>query len=396
MASAFNILPETFVLPGHYMGFAEAFGRDLVRAQNGERRLQLTLASGRAGQQRLSPRGGDKHGESRSVSNGSNLWIVKPLNSSCGRGIRVISQLDEVNFSEAAVLQRYLHDPLLLDGHKFDLRVYVLVTGFAPLEAYVYSNGLARFSSKAYTTSAAGHGDKLVHLTNSSIQKHTGTVLPFLENGTEQQAAGTKCSLAFLWQLVAQRGGDPAALWKEVKLCVLKSLVCVDDVIRAQASCFELYGFDVMLDSAGKGWLIEVNASPSLACGTALDVQLKTAVMRDTLRLVAPAPVLPSKLHSLLQSATACGRTPPQWSESLSQATLHSRVRPYGAPSADVHQHTMRLTQGGKVQPFQHPASEHEANGFELLCPNTPEHSAITELKYSVFTRTRAGSDNGS
>lgn len=380
MAAAFHVMPETFVLPGQYMAFAEAYGRDILKTHHSQRQQQFRdgLVKGGAG---VKSARGTNGGEAS-----SSMWIVKPLNSSCGRGIRVISELEEVNFSEAAVLQRYLHTPMLLDGYKFDLRVYVLVTSFAPLEAYVYSNGLARFSSKPYTTSAAGHADKLVHLTNSSIQKHTGAVLSFLSNTTTQEAAGTKCSLAFLWRLICARGGDAAALWREVKLCALKSLVCVDDVIRAQPSCFELYGFDVMLDSAGKGWLIEVNASPSLACGTPLDTQLKTAVMRDTLRLVSPAPVLPGLMQQALQAASSTGHTPATWSASLSNATLHTRVRPYGAASADVAQHIAKLTRGGTVLPFSVPTSEEAASGFELLCPNTPEHAAITELKYSVFT----------
>ena len=378
MAAAFHVMPETFVLPGQYMAFAEAYGRDLLKSQHSERQRQFREGA--------SLEAVSAPSSARASGVECSMWIVKPLNSSCGRGIRVISELEEVNFSEAAVLQRYLHTPMLLDGFKFDLRVYVLVTRFAPLEAYVYSNGLARFSSKPYTTSAEGHSDKLVHLTNSSIQKHTGAVLPFLQAATEQEAAGTKCSLAYLWGLIAARGGNATGLWKEVKLCVLKSLVCVDDVIRSQPSCFELYGFDVMLDSAGKGWLIEVNASPSLACGTALDTQLKTAVMRDTLRLVSPSPVLPSLLEQTLQTAASAGNTPSGWADGISRSTLNTRVRPYGAPSPDVVHHTDCITRGGSVLPFQVPVDEETANGFELLCPNTPEHSAITELKYSVFT----------
>ncbi len=39
------------------------------------------------------------------------------------------------------IAYRYVHNPLLLDGLKWDMRVYVLVTSFQPtLEAYVYSN----------------------------------------------------------------------------------------------------------------------------------------------------------------------------------------------------------------------------------------------------------------
>ena len=43
------------------------------------------------------------------------------------------------------IVQRYLSKPLLLDGIKFDLRVYVVVTGFNPVQAYICDEGLARF-----------------------------------------------------------------------------------------------------------------------------------------------------------------------------------------------------------------------------------------------------------
>ena len=43
------------------------------------------------------------------------------------------------------IVQRYLDKPLLLDGIKFDLRVYVVVTGFNPVQAFIYDEGLARF-----------------------------------------------------------------------------------------------------------------------------------------------------------------------------------------------------------------------------------------------------------
>lgn len=43
------------------------------------------------------------------------------------------------------VVQRYLSKPLLLDGIKFDLRVYVVVIGFNPIKAFICDEGLARF-----------------------------------------------------------------------------------------------------------------------------------------------------------------------------------------------------------------------------------------------------------
>ena len=45
---------------------------------------------------------------------------------------------------------RYIERPLLLDGYKFDLRLYVCVTSMKPLEAFLYREGFTRLSSEPY------------------------------------------------------------------------------------------------------------------------------------------------------------------------------------------------------------------------------------------------------
>lgn len=48
------------------------------------------------------------------------------------------------------VVTRYVDNPLLVDGLKFDLRLYVLVSNFNPLTIYLYSQGLVRFATEPY------------------------------------------------------------------------------------------------------------------------------------------------------------------------------------------------------------------------------------------------------
>lgn len=53
-----------------------------------------------------------------------------------------------------------------------------------------------------------------------------------------------------------------------------------------QNNCFELYGFDILIDNTLRPWLLEVNLSPSLGTDTQLDIKIKSAMLTDLLTLV--------------------------------------------------------------------------------------------------------------
>lgn len=57
-------------------------------------------------------------------------------------------------------------------------------------------------------------------------------------------------------------------------------------MIVTDKRCFELYGFDIMIDSDLKPWLIEVNGSPSMTANTPIDRNLKLGLLDDTLTIV--------------------------------------------------------------------------------------------------------------
>ena len=65
-------------------------------------------------------------------------------------------------------MSEYLCKPLLINGYKSDLRLYVLVTSVKPLTIYLYEEGLVRFATEPYSLVDQ---DLLGHLTNYSLNK---------------------------------------------------------------------------------------------------------------------------------------------------------------------------------------------------------------------------------
>jgi len=254
-SDSFNFLPKTYVLPK-------------------QRDLFMEAAEGK-----------------------NHIWIVKPHASSQGKGIYLLKDLTQLpsDENEINVVSRYIDNPLLIQGLKFDLRVYVLVTSFEPLRAYVYREGLTRFASSTYSTEDEHLNDAYRHLTNYSINKKANN---FVENQqANQDNVGHKWSFSAFNKHLEHTGVNVELMWARIMDLCLKTLISVKPVIAAEtrratahsANCFELYGFDVLVDEELKPWLVEVNLSPSMLAESPLDQQVKSAVLSDTFNLVGVA-----------------------------------------------------------------------------------------------------------
>ena len=99
------------------------------------------------------------------------MWILKPVAASCGRGIKIVTSQARISKRDGILASRYIANPHLINGLKYDLRVYVLVTSFNPLKVYMYNDGLVRFATEKYSNDAKNLTKKYVHLTNFSVNK---------------------------------------------------------------------------------------------------------------------------------------------------------------------------------------------------------------------------------
>ncbi|XP_060583318.1 probable beta-tubulin polyglutamylase isoform X5 [Ruditapes philippinarum] len=218
-------------------------------------------------------------------------YILKPESGCQGRGIWVTKNPKDVKPHEHMICQHYMSRPLLIDGFKFDLRIYTLVTSCDPLRIFVFKDGLARFATNKYTEPTHSNVDNVyMHLTNYAINKHS-------EDFIRDDEAGSKRRISTTNRYMAKKGYDVDKMWADIDDVIIKTLISAHSVLKHNyrtcfpnhvkgSACFEILGFDVILDRKLRPYVIEVNHSPSFGTDSELDREIKGALVYDTLQLV--------------------------------------------------------------------------------------------------------------
>jgi tubulin polyglutamylase TTLL6/13 len=193
------------------------------------------------------------------------------------------------------VVQKYLKAPALWLGHKFDFRIYVLITSVVdPMTIYLYNDGLVRLASEKYQ-GCSNHHDAFVHLTNYSLNKKNNNF-----DDVNHKLRLKDCLQGTLTQPPSKRGKEGATrqaadIWAEIESIVVKTVLTVQPQLqhiyrscqpKEPDCCFELLGFDIMLDAKLKPWLIEVNHTPSFQTDTSIDETVKVSLLKDTLDII--------------------------------------------------------------------------------------------------------------
>eukprot|EP00920_Eleutheroschizon_duboscqi_P025049 GHVT01061923.1.p1 GENE.GHVT01061923.1~~GHVT01061923.1.p1 ORF type:complete len:261 (-),score=38.73 GHVT01061923.1:667-1449(-) len=125
-----------------------------------------------------------------------------------------------------------------------------------------------------------GHVKDLeMHLTNVAVQRHSGKF---------DKTVGGKWPLSRMKPFFLSRFGTARtrAALAQIERAVVGSLLSVQKTLINDKHCFELYGYDFLLDDEFRPWLLEVNGSPSLTANTPSDYSLKFKMLMDVLDVV--------------------------------------------------------------------------------------------------------------
>ncbi|KAJ0412172.1 hypothetical protein ATCC90586_005785 [Pythium insidiosum] len=211
------------------------------------------------------------------------VWICKPSNLSQGRGIQLLTSLDDIlalapsdqviSTEHAAtkttnavpdgqgapppsgswVVQKYLERPLLLRAQscrKFDIRQWVLITSLSPLCVYWYNSCYLRFCSAPFTLH---QDDAWTHLSNYSIQQHA----PPAADGDDPMWSSARFQRELRDELA--RDVWQESLVPQMQHAALTAIRSVLGELSMVGRGFEWLGIDFVVDSSLRAWLLEVN-----------------------------------------------------------------------------------------------------------------------------------------
>lgn len=178
------------------------------------------------------------------------VLIVKPSESCQGRGIFMINDIEKLKDhisglydknkainTQGYVVQRYITNPYLLDGLKFDLRLYVVVTSCSPLTIFWHKAGLARFATQPYSNPAKCKDiSQNVHLTNYAINKDS----EHFKISADDIKAGTssKRTLETVYARLEKDGFDVALLKLKIADLIIKTLISIQpELLHSYRMC---------------------------------------------------------------------------------------------------------------------------------------------------------------
>ncbi|KAM4651943.1 inactive polyglycylase TTLL10 [Discoglossus pictus] len=230
-------------------------------------------------------------------------WICKPTGLNQGRGIFLIKTPEEINnlrsqvqvsnngstymknpskCPQARIVQRYIQNPLLLDGRKFDIRSYLLIASTVPYIVF-FRHGYVRLTCNNYDPKS---DDLTGHLTNQYMQKKN----PLYSELKEETVWGMDRFNSYVNEHFAAAKKLPQdwvfnVFTKRMQQIMMHCFLAVKSKLECRLGYFDLFGCDFLIDEDFKVWLLEMNCNPALHTNCEVLKDVIPCVVNETLDL---------------------------------------------------------------------------------------------------------------
>lgn len=241
---------------------------------------------------------------------GKNIWLIKPADNNRGKGIRIFNTLAEFKsiISESVsgqgikkasksgrfIIQKYVESPLVINMRKFDIRIWVLIT--QNLKAFCYSEGYIRTSSEMFSLDENLLNSAFVHLTNNAVQKESCEYSKY--------EPGNQLSFGFARSYFRENHkAEFDDILDSIKMQLSTAVgATVGKLNPNNYKCsFEIFGFDFIIDSDFKPWLIECNTNPCLELSSPLLSELIPEMLFSAFNLLFTSDEISSPKWECLQ-----------------------------------------------------------------------------------------------
>ena len=216
-----------------------------------------------------------------------NIWLLKPSNLNRGRNIILCENLNkiekEINIIKKnkqfqyLLLQKYIENVLLYNKRKFDIRIWVLVVFINnKIECFYFKEGHLKSSTENYNLN---DNNIYIHLTNYSIQKYNDNFSKF--------EIGNEISFKEFQNILGEKINFKTKILPNIIKIIKISINSVINKFKLinRNYCFEIFGYDFILDTNYVPYLLEINTNPGLEISSPLISKLIPRMIDDCFRL---------------------------------------------------------------------------------------------------------------
>ena len=225
-----------------------------------------------------------------------NMWLIKPAAENQGRGIEIfknnIAEMKRFLTSKSTntywIIQKYIERPLLYQQRKFDIRMWAIIT--SKQDMFIYKPGYIRTSSNEYNTESRLN---YVHLTNNCLQQFGNKYGQFEDGNT----VSFNRFINYLKEQFPNLNIDfERDMLNRMKDLMIDTYLATKKELNPnkRENCFELLGYDFLIDEDFRVWLIEVNTNPYLGIPNKYINWLLPKMINDMLEIVLDPLVSPS------------------------------------------------------------------------------------------------------